>query len=141
MARSIIVLLVAILFRFCSDSATSPSGSLTVKTDKSTYTTGEPIALCLQNGTSKTAYFGHCAYRIGFYVERKDSTVWTEASSVAVICLAIYPSGVRPLAAGEEYRDTLMLQTPAICRLRFSYGWEDKNTNQESIFTDQFIVE
>ena len=141
MPKSAIVLLMAILFKFCSDTATSPLGGLTANTDKSSYTAGEPVAISLQNGTSKTAYFGHCAYRVGFYVQGKDNTLWKDTSSVAVICLAIYPSGIRPLAAGEEYRDTLFVQTPGIYRLRFPFGWEDTNTNQESIYSDQFVVE
>ena len=125
----------------CKQNATEPTQELTVQTDKVLYAPNETIAILLCNSTRSTAFFGHCAYRLGFYIEKKVNSTWVEKSSVAIVCLAIYPIGVRAVESRMSNGDTIVIGEAGTYRLRFPFGWQLSNTWADSLFSKQFTVQ
>lgn len=70
-----------------------------------------------------------------------NSPVTPGKGSIAVICLGLYPSGVRSLEPGGVSRDVLSLAAPGRYRLRFPYRMQGRGAESVSALSNVFEVE
>lgn len=137
------VLALAGVLMGCSDAGdtvVNPSGNVTATTDKTSYSVGEKIAVTLKNNSRSTVYVGHCNFRIGFWIERKESNTWVDAGNVAILCQALYLSGKKDFAAGAISEDTLSLTQVGTYRLRFPVAWLENQRIDGSVLSNDFVV-
>jgi len=125
----------------CSKTTTEPTRELSVRTDKGFYSLDQEITISLYNGTTSTAYFTHCNFRLGFHIERKAGDTWPERASVAVLCLAINPSGVTQVAPEGTNTDRITLAEPGIYRIKYRFGWQQTNAWTDSLLSNEFVVQ
>jgi hypothetical protein len=96
MYKMICTLILLLAIAGCKENATESGGSLTATTQETSYGGITRIIVTLKNETKWVAYFTHCNYDIGVYIERKDTASWVDAGNVAIVCLAIYPVVLYP---------------------------------------------
>ena len=123
------------------DTTVNPNGSVTVTTDKTSYSVGEHVPVALTNDSHSTAYVSHCNYRIGFWIERKASDTWVDAGNVAIVCLALYPSGRKNFAAGSLSQDTISLTQAGTYRLRYPVAWFENQPIDDSVLSNEFVIQ
>lgn len=141
MMRYFAVFIGSLVLFSCSKSTTGPNDQLTLATDKNSYSISQPIALSLYNGSKSATYFWNCNYRLGFYIEEEVNGIWSEESSVAVVCLDIYPSGISTIKSGETYRDTLTIRQAGTYRIKYPYNLQETNAPTDSLLSNQFTVQ
>ncbi len=148
MRSSISLLISAALFIGCQNNSTEPNRglyasneNLIVKTDNATYALNAPILITLYNGTNTNAYFGHCDFRLGFFIEWKQNNTWTEKANVAIVCLAIFPVGAETLEPQQSYSDNISIREAGIYRLKFPFGCDENNVFADSLFSNVFTVQ
>lgn len=122
------------------DTAVNPNGNVTATTNKTSYSVGENIAVTLKNDSRSTVYVGHCNYRIGFWIERKDNNTWTDAGNVAILCQALYPSGKKDFVSGSVSHDTISLTEVGTYRLRFPIAWLEGQRIDDSVVSNEFVI-
>jgi len=135
-----LIIIIVFLHYACTQNTTEPLQSPTVSTDKSTYASYQTINISLRNDSKSTAYFYHCDNRLGFFIEQKVNSTWSENGSVAEICLAIYPSGEKAMRPGMTNADTLMLADSGLYRLKYRFGSQPSNTWADSAMSNEFSV-
>jgi len=139
------ILFAVIILSGCKDKTTdqtnNSSQSVIANTDKQVYGTNEKIVVSLKNEMSSASYFGHCNYRIGFYIERKQNSAWNDAGNIAILCLAIYPSGTLSLSASQSYSDTIQEIQAGTYRLKFPYSLQSNSNLSDSLFSNEFVVQ
>jgi len=133
-------LLPLVRYEFCY-TTTEPNNDLSVRTDRVSYSSNQVISISLHNGTKSTAFFGHCNYRLGFYIEQKSNNNWLEKSNAAVLCLAIYPSGVKALESGQSNTDTIRINKVGLYRIKYQFGWQQSNAQTDSLLSNEFTVQ
>ena len=143
MYKLICSFLVLLLFFNCK-STTGPEANLKVSTDKKTYQESESVIVYIENETNSTAYFYHCNFEIGFYVEKKEDHVWVQAFSHAIWCPAFYLNGIIELAPGEK--DTTEITgwnwTPGVYRISAPYASEKPESFlTDSLHSNEFTVQ
>ncbi|MCJ7813637.1 hypothetical protein MUP95_10020 [bacterium] len=134
------IIMIVLLLSACKQNINEPFQFLTVNTDKSVYAPNQPIIISLHNDSESTAYFIHCNYQVGFFIEQKVNSIWSEKGSIAVVCLALYPMGVKELLPGMTYTDTITLADSGMYRLKYRFGWQQSNTWADSLFSNEFSV-
>ena len=140
MNRYLVIVVSLALVSGCKQNMTEPLQSLIVDTDKSSYAPNETVAISLHNGSTLTAYFGHCDYRIGFCIEQKVNGSWSEKGSIALVCLAIYPVGVKAITPGTIITDWITIADSGIYRLKYPFGWRQSEMSAHSLLSNEFSV-
>lgn len=141
--RTIITLAIACILMGCSEASNTsvnPNGNVSASTDKTSYSVGERIAVSLKNDSHSTVYFGHCNYRIGFWIERKENDTWVDAGNIAILCQALYPIGRKDFPSSSVYHDSIALRKIGSYRLRFPMAWLENQLIDDSILSNEFEV-
>jgi len=128
------ILFAVIILSGCKDKTTD-------QTNNSSQSVIANIVVSLKNEMSSASYFGHCNYRIGFYIERKQNSAWNDAGNIAILCLAIYPSGTLSLSASQSYSDTIQEIQAGTYRLKFPYSLQSNSNLSDSLFSNEFVVQ
>jgi hypothetical protein len=137
------LLAIATILMGCSDAgdtSVNPNGNVLATTDKTSYSVGESIAIALKNNSRSTVYFGHCNYRIGFWIERKDNDTWVDAGNIAILCQALYPSGRKDFPSSSISHDTISLTQTGTYRLHFPIAWLENQQIDDSILSNEFEI-
>ena len=123
-------------FSFACDIS-DPGKTLTARTNKTSYTSSEPVLVTLINNLDKDIYLQKCGSRLYRYYEKLDSI----PSSGWVVVFVCRPLIAFELKSGSKYTDTLAF-LPGTYRLKYHYDFEDLNpeTFQEELFTNTFFV-
>jgi hypothetical protein len=113
----------------CKENAMESGGSLAAMTQETSYGGITRIIVTLKNETKRVAYFTHYNYDIGIYIERKDTASWVDEGNDAIVCLAIYLSGIIPLEPMQSKVDTILFYySTGTYRLKYLYGWQQDRT-------------
>jgi len=56
-------------------------------------------------------------------------------------CLAIFPAGTREIAPFESYSDIIRCNKAGTYRLKFPFGWQQENTSDDWLFSNEFTVQ
>ena len=135
--------LIFLLFSSCK-STTGLEDDLKVSTDRNFYHKDDTVIVYIENETDSSAYFYHCNFDIGFYVEKKEDDSWVEAFSHAMLCPAFYLSGILELAPGET--DTTEITgwnwESGVYRIDIPYSLEQTETSlTDSLHSNEFIIQ
>ena len=143
MKKTTLILFVICILVGCKDKLISPNNNqkINISTDKNTYNVNENIIVSIKNESQSASYFSHCNYRIGFYIEKKQNSNWTEIGNIAIVCLAIYPSGTTILGPFQSYTDTIDESQTGTYRLKFPYSPQNNGEFAESLYSNEFVVQ
>ncbi len=141
MNKFVVILIGSILFCSCNNTTMETKGELSVNTDKDLYSINEPVSITLHNGTKSTAYFVHCNYRLGFFIEQETNNSWSEKSSVAILCLGIYPMGIKAVEPGDMNKDSIILRQSGVYRIKHFFSWQDTISTSDSLLSNKFTVQ
>lgn len=141
MSKSILTFTLIALMMGCSDIGTNPPPTIAVNTQGTSYSANGTIVVSLKNGSNTTAYFVNCGGRIGFRIERKQNNTWTDAGNVGITCLGIFQAGVTPIEPGVVNTETFVATAPGVYRLRFPYSWQYTGPANETVLSNEFIVQ
>ena len=110
---------------------------LTARSNKTSYTSSEPVLVTLNNSLDKDIYLQKCGSSLYRYYEKLDSL----PSSGWVAVFVCRPLIAFELKSGSKYNDTLAF-LPGTYRLKYYYDFEDLNpeTFQQELFTNTFSV-
>lgn len=125
------------IFFFIACDVSDPGKVLTARTNKTSYTSSEPILVTLNNSVDKDIYLQKCGNSLYRYYEKLDSL----PSSGWVAVFVCRPLISFELKSGSKYNDTLAF-LPGTYRLKYYYDFEDLNpeTFHQALFTNTFSV-
>lgn len=56
-------------------------------------------------------------------------------------CLAIFPMGIKIVTPFECYSDTIIFREAGTYRLKFPFGWQEENTWEDWLFSNEFTIQ
>jgi hypothetical protein len=125
------------IYFFISCDVSEPGKALTARTNKTSYTSTEPVLVTLNNSLDKDIYLQKCGSSLYRFYEKLDSL----PSSGWVAVFVCKPLVAFNLKSGSKYTDTLAF-LPGSYRLKYYYDFEDINpeTFQQELLTNTFSV-
>lgn len=148
--RSKILLILAsvLLFFGCGKNPTElkrdsiiKNRDLFAKTDKQIYAMNEPVTIKIYNETDSAAYFVHCGFQIGFFIEGRQNEGWIDKGNVGILCLAIFQAGIRAIECGQSYSDIIAMHEAGTYRLKFPFAWQERDTLTDTLFSNEFLIQ
>lgn len=138
MYKLLCINVILLLIIGCEGNLTESNDNLSATTNKDSYDGITHIIVTLKNETDHVVYLAHCCGIIGKYIERKDST-WAEVGNIAIVCLAICPSGSVPIEPMHSKEDTILFSNQSgIYRFKYTYSLNKDQENQGYILSNEF---
>lgn len=127
------------IFINCNKTPTEPASKLTVRTERNAYAGITHIIVVLKNETNKNVYLPECSYHISFFKQRKSENLWTGNSDIVINCKEGLPYNIQILKPKESIQDTILfVDQPGIYRLKYIYGFRNKDIFPDSAFSNEF---
>lgn len=125
-----------IIFIISCDVSNSEK-AVTARTNKTSYTSAEPVLVTLTNNLEKDIYLQKCGSSLYRFYEKLDSI----PSGGWVVVFVCRPLLAFELKSESKYIDTLAF-SPGSYRLKYFYDFEDINpeTFQQELLTTTFSV-
>lgn len=122
---------------FISCDVSDSEKALTARTNKTSYTSSDPVLVTLNNNLDKDIYLQKCGSGLYCFYEKLDSI----PSSGWVTVFICRPLIAFELKSGGKYTDTVAF-LPGSYRLKYYYDFEDMDpeTFRQELLTNTFSV-
>jgi|GEM_PF-4427731 len=118
---------------------------LVATTDKLVYISSNGYAqvrFTIENTSDSTAWFFACGGRYITIINRLENDNWEDYGGWGWPCLAVYLSGIKPLAPDSTYFSFNQFDQTGDYRFSFLYNWENNiDTWSDTLYSNEFTIQ